>query len=209
MNNFYSSTIDNKLRFGDVIQGSIFLTPKIDNLDENYYKDFDIKFENIDYAVIITPCCTIQKSNKTREKFISITPLLKIYLSFLKNEYFSQDLTLINIKVPIEKTIPEERWNSLTDEEKQQLLEKGKVYPFQEVFIYDRNDLLKPYKFKDRKGNIIESNYYMINFRNIHKINCDHENLKKFKILELSIQNRINLSNKIKDYFRIADEDIL
>ena len=97
MSNFYSSTNDDKLRFGDVIQGSIFLTPKIYNLNENYYKDFDIKFENIDYAVIVTPCCTIQKSNRTREKFISITPLLHIYSSFLQNEYFSQDLTLINI----------------------------------------------------------------------------------------------------------------
>ena len=213
MSDFYLSKREKQLRFGDIIQGSIFLTPNITNLNSsNYYREFDIKFENPDYSVIFTPCCTLDKSNKTKSKFISITPLLTVYPEIYLNKYFSDNLTLINDKVPAEKAVPLERWERTPPNEQQKIIEKGEIYPWLDIFIYKSHDFLKPYPLISTKGKPFEpfeTNYYLINFRNIHIISCDHLELEEFKILQLTIDTRIQLMNKINNYFRIADEDYL
>jgi len=213
MSYFYSNEPEEKLRFGDIIKGTVFFTPIIKNLNSvNSYKEFNIEFSNPGYSVIFTPCCTIEKSNKNENKFISITPLLQIYPEIFKSKFFADDLTLINKKVPAEKSIPLERWEKTPIEEQQKIIEKGEIYPWFDTFIYKSNYLLESYPLLNSKGKPFEpfeTNHYLINFRNIHVINCDHLELRKFKILQLSIDTRIQLMNKINNYFRIADEDFI
>ena len=67
----------------------------------------------------------------------------------------------------------------------------------------------------DRKGDNIETKYYMIDFKNIHKLNCDKINSPEdaplqSKCLQLSVQTRSELREKISNYYaRIPKEDLI
>lgn len=88
---FYEGTIDKALRFGDVLEGYVSVTPKINNPffnkgDYNYHIDIALP----SFSVVLSPCCSIG------EQKISLTPLIEIRKTFFSNPYFAQDLTRIN-----------------------------------------------------------------------------------------------------------------
>jgi len=87
-----------------------------------------------------------------------------------------------------------------------------KPYAFVENFVYEEHGLLKTYTVDRRAGNI-ETNYYMLDFRKIYRIECDEvaspeQAPLKTRILELSIPTRGELRDKLAHYFgREPEED--
>lgn len=206
---FYEQKCDNSLRFGDVIRGYININttikaPILDQkcLNEGYTLDIGLP----EFCVVLTPCCSI--GNET----ISLTPLIKVPKSFLSNPYFAEDLTHINRRMMPQQTIPPTTWESFSNSEKEDRLKEGFVYAYLWLFIYKENDLFMPYTINTKEGKI-ETKYYMIDFRNIYKINCNkiispEKSPLESKCLQLSIQTRSELRDKISYYFgRPPEED--
>jgi len=212
---FYEKDIDNALRFGDVLRGYIAITPNIKSpiltpsaLNEGYNIDINLPI----FSVIISPCCSIGDDT------ISLTPLIKVRNTFFDNPYFTEDLTRINREMKPQLAVPPYVWNGLPPEEQQKRLqegEDGKGYAFLEFFIYKDCDLFPKYSVDMRQGKNIETNYYMIDFRNTYKLYCNKIKSPKeapleSKCLQLSLQTRAELRDKISYYYaRIPKEDMV
>ena len=206
---FYQDEPDNIFRFGDIIRGFASLTPIIDEPILNLSDcSCNINFSIPNYCVILSPCCSIS------DKVLTMAPLIQIRNSFFKNPYFAEDLTRINMKIPPEKTMPPESWDKLPVEQKQDRLNKGIGYTFLELFIYKKHYILPEYTVHSKKNNV-KTNYYMIDFRNTFHVNCNKitspQNVPiESKCLQLSIDARTNLREKIAFYYsRVPQEDIL
>lgn len=201
---FYQEEMDEALRFGDILKGYILAASSIEepDLSKNYKIDINLPI----FCAVISPCCSIG------ERKISLSPLIELRNSFFDNPYLAEDLTRINRKMEPQQSVPSHIWDNLTEEERQKRLREGYAYAFLEFFVYEKNDLFPKYTIHRRQGNI-ETNYYMIDFRNIYKINCekivDPKNAPlESKCLQLSIQARSELRDKVAFYYaRIPEED--
>jgi len=197
---FYESESSRALRFGDILPGFVFVEADIS--DPSNQLSYKINVENPSFCVVMSPCCSIGK------KVVSLTPLKKIRPSFFDNPYFEGDLTRINRRMKPEETVSPKIWDGFPPEEKAKRLKEGESYAFEDVFIYEKHDLLPSYPLPSRgKHNTIITNYYMIDFKDLCKINCDKINTAEnspyeLKILELSAQTRNELRNKLGDFFR-------
>ena len=210
---FYEKNIDSALRFGDVLRGYIAITPNIESpiltqsaLNEGYNIDINLPI----FSVIISPCCSIGYD------IISLTPLIEVRNTFFKNPHFTEDLTRINREMKPELAVPPNVWGTLSLEEKEKRLQEGKEgkgYAFLENFIYEECNLFPKYTVDIRQGENIETNYYMIDFRNTYKLYCDKIKSPKeapleSKCLQLSLQTRAELRDKISYYYaRVPGED--
>lgn len=200
---FYTEK-ENILRFGDVITNIVDIVPVLDDLPyENKYK-IDIK--NTKYFTVISPCCSIEK------EVLSVSPMYQIRNSLFENEYFLEDFTRLNTEIEPENTLPKTRWEKLPEERRQQLLEIGRAYAFYELFIYQADSAFDEYDITTRNKKTFTTRNYMIDFRNIFyieskKIQRGHD-LSSIKLLQLSINSRKELRDKLTHYFsRIPDED--
>jgi len=208
---FYEERMDNVLRFGDILRGYIAITPRIkvpflevSSLNEGYNIDVNLPI----FSVVLSPSCSIGHA------IISLTPLIKVRNTFFDNPYFAEDLTRINPKMEPQQAVPPHVWNKFPPEEKQKRLEEGYGYAFVELFVYEKNDLFPIYTVH-RKGKQedIKTSYYMIDFRNTYKLN--YEKIKtpedaplESKCLQLSIQARSELRDKIAYYYaRVPKEE--
>lgn len=201
---FYQKEIDNALRFGDVLMGFILTSPNIEN--PGSVKTYEIAIKLPPYCVVLSPCCSIG------HKVISLSPLIEIRPSFFNNPYFEEDLTRINRKMEPQQAVPPHVWEKFPPEVKQERLKEGYGYSLLDVFIYEKNNLFPKYTVNRRRKNI-ETNYFMIDFKNVYKVNCDRIISAKnapldTKCLQLSIQTRSELRDKIAYYYaRIPKED--
>jgi hypothetical protein len=202
---FYQEYMDKVYRFGDIVRGYITSNTNIINPifeGELFGSKYKIDISHPEYCVILTPCCSIG------DKTILLTPLIKIQLSFFRNPYFAEDLLRINLEMEPEKSVSPDVWAKLSWEERQKRLSAGRAYASLEYFIYDRHQILPEYLIGS-----IKTGYYMIDFKNIYKINCDKiPNQKQVPLeatcLQLSINARKELREKISYYFyRPAPED--
>lgn len=206
---FYETDIDNALRFGDVLKGIMLTTPEINNPDSTKPdKKYSINIDLPVFSVILSPCCSIS------DKIISLTPLVELRKSFFNNSFFIEDLTRINREMKPEQSVPPNVWAGLSAGERQKRLEKGDGYAFIECFIYEKNDLFPKYTLNRKDGNV-ETEYYMIDFRNTYRLNCEKIISPKncpleLKRLQLSVKTRSELREKISKYFsRPPDEDLI
>jgi hypothetical protein len=207
---FYAEKTDNYLRFGDVVRGYILPNttikePILSFKSESHNYTIDIEMP---YSVVLTPCCSIGEST------ISLTPLIKVRSKFLKNPYFAEDLTRINRKMEPQQAHSPDEWENFSLEEQQRYLEEEINYALLNLFIYEENEIFKKYTLRKR-----EITYYMINFKDIYTMKCAMikrpEELKpedapiiESKVLQLSIQARSELRDKIVFYYsRIPEED--
>lgn len=204
---FYESEQSKALRLGDILPGFIFIEADIE--DPRNLQSYKIDVITHRYCVVMTPCCSI------RDRILSITPLLPIRPSYLENPYFKEDLTRINRVMKPEQTVASEIWDGFPPEEKLRKLQAGETYALPSIFIYEKHDSLANYSLHSRvKRGPISTNYYSIDFKNVHKIRCEKvitpENSPyDMKILELSKQARSELRNKLADFFkRTPAEDI-
>jgi len=197
---FYVKERQEVLRFGDVLQGYLLSTPVIpEPIVEKPLYDCHIDVGLPKYTVVMDPCC------KTKHKMISLSPLIEIWGTFFQNPYFAEDLTRINREMGPQEAVSPQQWESFPEEEKQRRLREGRVYAFENLFIYEPHPLLPKYKVPRREGDI-ETNYYMLDFRNTYKLRCDKINSPtdaplESKILQLSIDARSELRNKISTYY--------
>lgn len=203
---FYQEEMDNALRFGDVLKGFILTSPIINNPDS--LENYEISVFQPDYCVILSPCCSIG------HKVITLSPLIRIRGPFFNNPYFSEDLTRINRTMNPQHTVPPSVWEHFLDEIKQEKLEDDLVYSFLDLFIYEQHLLFPEYSVHRKEGNIT-TQYHMIDFKNSYKIDCDKIHspeqapLNK-KVLQLSIESRSELRDKISYYYaRIPKEDVI
>ena len=204
---FYALTVDDALRFGDVVDGYISTVPTIVKptltiIDAQGYK-IDVRMPR--YSVILSPCCSI------REETISLTPLIPAAPNFFKNPYFAEDLTIINRPMEPQQTLSPDGWEKLPPEEKQTRLAEGFNYALLHFFVYEQHDLFPYYELRDGTKN----NYYMIDFRSTYRLNCGlilsptNAPLQS-KCLQLSIETRSELRDKLAYYYsRVPEEDQL
>ncbi|MBM2813961.1 MAG: hypothetical protein HW421_723 [Ignavibacteria bacterium] len=208
---FYEKIPDKVLRFGDVVRGFILTNPTIKEPilpNKGINHNYKIDIEHPNFSVILTPCCSIG------DGMITISPLIQIRSDFFKNSYFVKDFTNINRKMSSEQAITTEEWNNFSIDEKIKRNEEGITFALRNLFIYQDNEIFHEYTLRGR-----DIKYYMIDFRNSYKINCDKikrpEKLKtvdgivmESKVLQLSIDARKELREKIADYYsRIPIED--
>jgi len=204
---FYLEKIENSLRFGDVIKGFINITPSLKKpIFDPIENEFPVSIKYHRFYVIISPCCSIS------DKVISLSPLIEIRGLFFDNSYFLNDLTNINRKMLPMQAVSNDVWNKLPSEEKDKRTLVGESYALKDNFIYEKNDLFPFYVINRKKGDNVTTNYYMIDFRNTFKVNCDSLNSQNItgesKLLQLSIDVRGQLRNKISHFYaRIPVED--
>lgn len=208
---FYVSNFQSVLRFGDVVRGFLLThshgySPSSAEKPDAYH----IKVAHPELAAVLTPCCTIAQSSGN---MLVITPLRDIRPDFyFDNSYLREDYTRINREMTIQQAIGPDKWKEISDEEKSQRLadSPGKDYIALHLFAYDRHDLLPEYKLKYKKMKA-SINYYMIDFRNICRVQIPSDiNPLSIKILQLSIQARKELREKLAHYFgRRPKEDAL
>lgn len=203
---FYQDKIDKELRFGDVLEGFIFLT-SLSIKEPKMFRKCSLNIEIPEYCVLITPCCSI------RHKILTICPLKKVMKGFFDNPYFSENLTNINRLMKPENVFSPYRWGKLTPEEQENKLREGITFAFLELFIYEKSSFFKEYDINDGNEENIKTSYYMIDFRDTYKVDCSRlsnfkEELINLKHLQLSKETREELRNKISDYyFRVPEED--
>jgi hypothetical protein len=195
---FYEETSDMAFRFGDVLQGFILAASTIKEPTPTI-KKYEVSIDLPIYSVILSPCCSIG------DKVISLTPLIEVKGSFFDNPYFAEDVTRINRKMKPEQTIAPHVWDNFPPEQKQKRLNEGETYAFLSMFIYEKHDLLPIYPIKLGQR-IINTNYYMIDFRNTCKVNCDkiisaERAPLELKCFQLSVRTRTELREKITYYY--------
>ena len=209
---FYAEETDNYLRFGDVVRGYILPNttikePILSFKSESHNYTIDVEMP---YSVVLTPCCSIGES------MISLTPLIKVRSNFFNNPYFAEDLTRINRLMKPQQSLSPDELEKFSPEEKQRSLEKKINYALLNYFIYEENERFKKYTLRKR-----EIRYYMINFKNIYTMKCamikrpkelkpEDAPIIESKVLQLSIQARSELRDKIAYYYsRIPEEDVI
>ncbi|MEW5923370.1 MAG: hypothetical protein AB1746_05225 [Candidatus Zixiibacteriota bacterium] len=203
---FYQQGLDNALRLGDVLSGFVLSATTIDDPQKVISTQFSVSIEIPDFVVVLSPCCSIEKG------VITLTPLIEVRSSFFNNPYFIEDLTRINRIMRPEDSVSPSVWKNLGQEEQNKRLQEGPTFAFSNLFIYEKNQLFKDYVLHRKEGNT-STNYYMIDFKNTHKINCSkiinpQDSPFHLKYLQLSIDSRSELRLKLaKFYSRIPDED--
>lgn len=207
---FYEKYLGEELRFGDVVTGYLRTIPKIDSpifSKEDLSNGFKVDFEFPFFLVVMTPCCSIGENK------ISLTPLIKVRFLFFDNPYFASDLTRINRKMEPKHSVTPKEWEKYDEHEKQKRILEGKNYALLSLFIYDKSDIFPKYRLSYKNREILETNYYMIDFNNIFCVNCKKINSsksypKEIKILQLSVETRAELRDKLAYFYsRIPEED--
>lgn len=207
MGRFYEDSAESVLRFGDVVTGFQLATPQVHDPGGESPHDWAISVASPRYAVVVTPCCSIEW------KAFALAPLVQIRPSFLDNEYLAEDLTRINRKVAPEQSLPCGVWEKLPFDKKQSYIDKGPSYVFIDCFLYQEHALLRKYTLERRRGPV-EVGHYMVDFKSICRVDCNLVDRGKraptgTKILQLSISSRQSMREKLSHYYgRPADEDL-
>ena len=138
----------------------------------------------------------------------------KLYGAFFNNPYFAEDLTRMNREMEPQETVAPKVWENFPEQEQEKRLKEGYAYAFLEFFVYGKNELFPNYTVHRKEENI-ETNYYMIDFRNTFKVSCEKIITPKnapleSKLLQLSIQSRSELRAKLANYYgKVPEEDML
>ena len=200
---FYELTNpDPILRLGDIIKGFQFIKPNFERLDHNPLS-FSLNFEQVEYFVVLTPCCNIEESK------ITITPLRKVVPTYFLNSHFSNDLTVLNRIMPPEYQLPPEHWGKVPETVKNNKIGEGTTYFFRNFLIYSENDFLPQYQIS-YKGKTYATGFYQIDFKDSYTIESKQIQRDVIfpKILQLSKATRHELREKLSFYYySVPDKD--
>lgn len=207
---FYTANPSNALRFGDIVWGYITATPAIKNpFTQGATEQYSLIVDQPRFSVVLSPCCSIS------DKALLLAPLSPLRAGFYKNPYFVEDMTRINRVMTPQQSLPPDAWERLGEEQKIHRLEAGNSsYASLELFVYAPHDLLPTYQLH-KPGGAIATNYYMIDFRYTFRINCERvitpaNSPLESKLLELSLQIRAELREKVSHFYRrVPEEDLL
>ncbi len=206
MGRFYEGTLSPTPRLGDIVVGFHSALTEIEDLGAaGELGDLAVAIRHPPYLVIMTPCCSIEEGS------VVLAPLVrlqqpKLYL----NPYFAEDLTRLNRKAKPEQQVPPAHWAKLPPEERQARLAKGEGYTLLQGFIYAPNDLLPKYEIKHKDlPQPITTGHYMVDFKEMFRVECraiarGRKDLGRLKRLQLSVQSRDELRQKLAYYFSRA-----
>lgn len=204
---FYEARPEEVLRFGDVLSGYVLSASHVDEPNHaGALRDFRINVNQPGFAVVLTPCCSIG------DKTLTLSPLIPMQPAFLLNPHFAEELTNINRTVLAQQAVSPQTWQKLGHAERERRLSSKRSYALVEYFVYAPDDHLPNYELKTNDG-CRQMGYYMVDFRRIHRIECDKiANPKQApldtKVLQLSIETRDELRKKLSAYFsRVPKED--
>lgn len=207
---FYERSPDNALRFGDVVHGFPMGAAQVESpILGNVPPRYKIDVRQGEYAVILTPCCSIGSGTLLLAPFEKVNP--KLY----DNPYLSEDLLRLNFRMELQEAVPPDVWKRMPSEERARRLDasKGKSYALVEQFVYAPHDLLPEYNVtKDGK---LRTGYYRIDFRSMYRIECKRINNPKqspleAKVVQITVDAREALRDKLAAYFaRVPREDRL
>lgn len=227
---FYQDSIENRLRFGDVLKGFLSTAPSLAKpLDEQAKDPYRIDVSIPDFSVIIDPCCEIGGGT------LSLTPLIHVKATLWDTPSLFEDITRINRKAMPKDLMHPVQWNELTDAEKKDIMSVTPDYGHTTFFIYESNAQFSPYTVKATKYEEVvnpvtklpkynrqgptefTTRHYMLNFKNIYHVNCEKvsdpgktidESIQRSIVLQLSKKTRNELREKMADYFgEIPEED--
>lgn len=211
---FYQEGLGEELRFGDIVRGFV-LTNAV--LTKTHWSEpsrhYNVNVSLPELSVIMTPCCSIE------DKTIAVTPLISVPLSFYDNPYLEEDLTRVNRIMSPQQSVPPQIWNQLGDEERQRRIDEGNTFAFASLFVYDKHASLPQYELQGKRGHTIKqiaTGYYMIDFKDIVKVNCDKiispsDSPLESRYLELSVETREELRTKLGWYYsrRPKEDEVL
>ncbi len=204
----YSDSIDPRFRFGDIIRGFATATPVINNpplASENI--NFQIEVVRSGFYAVLSPCCSIN------ENVVVLCPLVQLRTTFLTNPYLVEDFTRINRPMTPEQAVPPSLWEQLPAHEKEKRKAVGFSYAFVELFVFSDHKMFPQYVLTARTGGVMETRAYMVDFRQSFTVRCDKitNNSTPFenvKLLQLSIEARAELRNKMAAFYsRVPEED--
>jgi len=202
---FYQVPPEKALRFGDIVQGYVLASPDI--VDPIKNAEFTIDINTCDLCVVLTPCCSI------KDQVINLVPLKKVPKDHYKTPYLAVDMTRINKIMTQFEAMKVSRVELLTAEELKEAKESIKTYHWKNEFVYEGNEYFKEYNVDLPDGTSKPVNYYMINFKDIHKIKCKFIQSPEIfpagsRLMQLSVDTRRDLMDKLYAYYRIPDEDM-
>ena len=190
---FYADVLSPEIRQGDIFEGLInigiistkFLTPAI--LNKEHIPCFSVNL-GFSYAVVITPCCDIQK-----REYLAFCPLFPLTDKIRKNRFFAELPTRLNAKIEPQNAVPSEVWEAFPEEDKAKRLAGGKGYHYKHNFVFEKYD-------------DIFTDYMLIDFNfvfNVSRKTLGGKNqlLVPNRILQLSIESRRDLRLKLADYY--------
>ncbi len=207
---FYQNGLGNELRFGDVVKGFVLTNTVLTKTHWNTPNlPYGINVSTPKFSVVMTPCCSIE------DKTIAVTALIQVKISFFGNPYWVDDLTRINRIMSPQQSVQPQVWSQLSAEEQQRRIAEGNTYAHANLFIYDKHEILLKYKLSGKRGETqeITTGYYMVDFKNIVKVNCDRivspsNSPSECRLLELTVEAREDLRAKLGWYYsRIPKED--
>jgi hypothetical protein len=206
----YAATPDNALRLGDVVSGFVIgachlrtptLVPQDHHVTVTYPR----------FAAVLTPCCSVG------DGCILLAPLVGIRPKFFGNSYLAEDLTRINRPMAPQQAVSPDVWDKLGTEERQRRLDQAhdESYAFGELFVYAPDERLPRYSVKWAGKELVGVGHYMIDFRQMHRVECERVISTKdvpldTKVLQLSVPTRTELRDKLAKFFgRQALEDMV
>ena len=204
---FYEDTMDERFRFGDVIKGFTTATPVVNNppltaLNNN----FQIEISQAQFYAVLSPCCSIN------EKLVVLCPLIRLRSQFTQNPYLLEDFNRINMPMNPQQSVPPQVWERLPEPEREKRIAVGFSYAFVDLFVYAEHPLFPKYILRTSITEI-ETQHYMVDFRQTFTVRCEKVTrqstpFENVKLLQLSIEARKELRNKMAAYFsRIPEED--
>lgn len=207
---FYSDSLDPRFRFGDIIKGFTTVTPVINNPPlESENINFQIEVVRSGFYSVLSPCCSIN------ENIVVLCPLVQLRSTFLTNPYLVEDFTRINRPMTPEQAVPPNVWEKLPPHEKERRKAVGFRFAFVEQFVFNEHPIFPQYFLNARSGEKREIQMYMVDFRHSFSVKCDKITnnstpFENIKLLQLSIEARAELRNKVTFFYsRVPEEDNL
>lgn len=221
----YNGTIEDKLRFGDVVKGYLCAIPKVVKpFTNNNAESYSIQIDNPIFSVVLDPCCEVGSG------IISLAPLEQVNSRLWDIAFLAKDMTLLNIPGNAKNLMHPSTWNKLSEEEKKSAMQEADKFGHTPFFVYSGNPLFPEYTiirenmYTETIDTVTQLPTYGVtkqqvsfvtkkrtrNFKNIFRVNCDKivtadkpldEIIKQSIVLQLSIKTRNQLREKLSNYF--------
>ncbi len=211
---FYTATPSPSLRLGDVVRGFPWVVPHLASPPEgDRLPEYELRITSPSCFVVLTPCCAIGGSKR-----LSLAPLKELEGSLLRNPYLAKDPLRLNLRMPVEVSMPPEEWTKRGEEYQKErreaaALEGGLTYCHYHYFVYAGSDCFSEYTWR-YKASSITTRSQLLDFREAFSVECDavlNQSVLavEMKRLELEAEARRQLRDKLAWYFgRPALEDL-
>jgi len=220
---FYSDSIEEKLRLGDVLEGYLSTTPSIENpLGEAPDTSYRIDVNLPEFCVIMDNCCHIGAGT------ILLSPLVQIEHHFWDTPSLADNILRINSLAMPQELMHPEQWNKLSADSKREFLNVVPSYGHKRYFIYDKKasftsyDVHREAQYREKidedtqlpiyeriaEEKVFSTKQYTIDFKKLFRVNCRKisksamdKKVLDSKIAQLTVETRNQLREKMAMFF--------